>query len=631
MAKFSSRTIIFGSFCVIALLFTNYLDGGADLSQRLRRIPGIRSKFTSRIFQSLNVSASYEDSKESAASEPDDAPQEPQRETVQKSKLQLEAERRGQYRGQTMGGVVEELSPWEAIEIRKQLLFEEESEEPSSKDAVPAYQPPTMEHLVVQHTSGRDEFLKETSLGGRPAHSARCVEVRGDGFEDAVKPPSGWPDQCTVLILVSLGGSGKKDRKVELGEGGADGGGGIEELRILLSGNASITKDTRVFGPFDGETALASVNDGVLDAVYLRMNSNDCDVQQTVFAWKGKLSRKLGVMIGEEFTSSVPAPVPNARSKACVAWKLGDNAVKTAAEDLALMEGANVLVSSEQDKPMWAVERIRAEAIHGVVQEKPWAVRGRRGVMGGVNRTQKILHFVWVSAGLEGDELPPPWVLNNTMAWRALQTKYQWEIRLWNNALVRKNLLPLDDAFAKAPNAAALADLVRYAAIYLFGGVYMDADTIPVRPIDNLVEAFSPFGVCEKVVSMPGILRATQCLYMENGVIAAPAGHESLRRAYQRAARNVKSKEGAKMNQLTRTGPKLWTIAAWGDETQPRVTALGSSTFMPCTWKQAGEKCWGNVTTFRGIEGIYGHHTSANSWGKRGGGAGAGANQSSTV
>jgi hypothetical protein len=630
MAKFSSRTIIFGSFCAIALLFTNYLDGGTDLSHRLRRIQGgIRSNLTSRILQSFNVSASYEDSRESAASVPHEVPQEPKRETVKKSKLQLEAERRGQYRGQIMGGVVQEMSPWEAIEIRTQLLFEEKSEETSSKDAVPAYQPPSTEHLVVQHASGRDEFLKETSLGGRPAHSARCVEVRGDGFEEAVKPPRGWPEQCTVLILVSLGESGKARKAEKAGGGGADGGGGIEELRTLLSGNASITKDTRVFGPFDGETALASVNDGELDAVYLRMNSNDCDVQQTVFAWKGKLSRKVGVMIGEEFTSSVPAPVPSARSKACVAWKLGDGAVKTAAEDLALMEGANVLVSSEQDKPMWAVERIRAEAIHGVVQAKPWAVRGRRGVMGGVNRTERILHFVWVSAGLEGDESPPQWVLNNTLAWRAMQTKYQWEIRLWNNALVRKNLLPLDDAFAKAPNAAAISDLVRYAAIYLYGGVYMDVDTIPVRPIDDLVEAFSPFGVCEKVVSMPGILRATQCLDMGAAFIAAPAGHESLRRAYQRASRNVKSKEGTKMDQLVRSGPKLWTVAAWEDDIHPRVTALGSSTFMPCTLRQAGEKCWGNVTTFRGIQGIYGHHTSANSWGEKGGGAGP--DQSSAV
>jgi hypothetical protein len=623
MAKISWRSINVGAFCIIALLFTNYLNGGYDMRQRLRKFPGLRvqeAKLVSRIFGGLNASSGSNDSTASWDVRP-------KRERI-KSKLEEEAARRGQKRDQTTGGVREEMSPYEAIEMRKKMLFEEVSEELSKEHvhASTAYQPPQLEHLVVQHSSGRDGFLKETTLGARPGHSARCVEVHGDGFDKDVKPPKGWPDQCTALVLVSSAGSGEAKKGVK---GGGDAGtsGGIDDLRALLSGNVSITLDTRVFGPFDAETALGAVGDGVLDAVYLRMSGNDCDAQQTVFAWRSKLDRTVGVMIGEEFKVSVPAPTPRrTRAKACLAWKLGNATVKTAAEDLALMEGTNVLVSAEDDKPMWAVEMTGAEARHGMVVEKPYEVRGRtrRGVAGGVEPTEKILHFVWTSVGLEGDQQPPEWVWKNILAWRALQTKHSWEIRLWNNALVRKELAPFDEAMSKAPNAASIANLVRYAAIYLYGGVYIDVDTVPVRPIENLVEAFSPFGVCEKFVSMPGLLRATRCLYMTNAVIAAPAGHEALRRAYQRASRNIKSKEGAKMNQLLRSGVKLWTIAAWEDDIEPKVTALGSSTFMPCTWKEAAAgKCWGNETTYRSIEGVYGHHTSVHSWGKKGSGAAA--------
>ena len=106
-----------------------------------------------------------------------------------------------------------------------------------------------------------------------------------------------------------------------------------------------------------------------------------------------------------------------------------------------------------------------------------------------------------------------------------------WKVLLWDDDMVRKYFAEYSDkALGRAPDPAAISDVVRYGALYLFGGVYLDMDTVAVRHLGSLVDAFSPFGVCEKPMAMPGLLRAEDCLYMNTAPIAAPAGHTSLLR-----------------------------------------------------------------------------------------------------
>lgn len=92
----------------------------------------------------------------------------------------------------------------------------------------------------------------------------------------------------------------------------------------------------------------------------------------------------------------------------------------------------------------------------------------------------KIIHIVWV-----GDkEQPTQWI--NT--WK--EKHPNWEIIIWDNKRVREyefiNRKHIDSYFERGI-FRGVADLVRYEAVYNFGGVAIPADSKCVNPIDDLI------------------------------------------------------------------------------------------------------------------------------------------------
>ena len=128
----------------------------------------------------------------------------------------------------------------------------------------------------------------------------------------------------------------------------------------------------------------------------------------------------------------------------------------------------------------------------------------------------RVLHQIWIG----GAPMPARW---EGFAARLRALHPAWEYRLWGDAEAAALLASGPDwaraLYAAWDNFGYRSDLLRLLILSEFGGVYLDTDCEPVRPLDPLLEGrdaflgatFSPQPIREVLV--------------ENAVIAAAPGH----------------------------------------------------------------------------------------------------------
>src|ERR1700751_3928150 len=91
----------------------------------------------------------------------------------------------------------------------------------------------------------------------------------------------------------------------------------------------------------------------------------------------------------------------------------------------------------------------------------------------------KKLHLIWVG----NDNAKPEACIQS---WR--RNHPDWEFKLWSDDDLREgdwiNKAHLA-TFANTRKWPAVADLMRYEILYRHGGVYADADSFSVRPLDT--------------------------------------------------------------------------------------------------------------------------------------------------
>ena len=115
-------------------------------------------------------------------------------------------------------------------------------------------------------------------------------------------------------------------------------------------------------------------------------------------------------------------------------------------------------------------------------------------------RIPKKLHVIWV-----GDEAkcPSPWI----QTWKDMHPT--WEFRQWGNAEL--DGLPWRskrqmDRFRASGHWEGVADLMRYEILYEHGGVYVDADSVCVRPLDDWLLDVPMFAMWESEQHRPGLI-----------------------------------------------------------------------------------------------------------------------------
>jgi mannosyltransferase OCH1-like enzyme len=189
----------------------------------------------------------------------------------------------------------------------------------------------------------------------------------------------------------------------------------------------------------------------------------------------------------------------------------------------------------------------------------------------------RFMHRIWIGSP------PPDWVHQFGDTWA--EHHPEWQHCFWNDDTVQ-DLLPLSDTSQAMWNAAPVlfpnhveqfrSDILRYHLLYLYGGVYVDADFYALKPIDELIHDVPFFAVYE-----------VQGKWIANGLMGATKSHPLLVKLIEESVGNVK----AMMQQHRRKRParvsgpeaitKVLNDSQWLSSLEGRFRVLDQRNFFP--------------------------------------------------
>jgi hypothetical protein len=130
----------------------------------------------------------------------------------------------------------------------------------------------------------------------------------------------------------------------------------------------------------------------------------------------------------------------------------------------------------------------------------------------------KIFHQIWLGT----KPIPERY---QTFIAKLKQLHPTWDYRLWQDSDLESFEFKNRDLFDLSTNVAEKADILRYAILEHFGGVYLDLDVEFFKPIDQLAEHVDFFAGLEPFHYTTGIVTA---LYIANTIIGSRPNHPIL-------------------------------------------------------------------------------------------------------
>jgi len=156
----------------------------------------------------------------------------------------------------------------------------------------------------------------------------------------------------------------------------------------------------------------------------------------------------------------------------------------------------------------------------------------------------QIIHQIWVGGPM------PMHLLEKREVWR--QTHPEWEHKLWTEREIDEiglqNRALYDQTEKLVPRDAVeqfRSDIVRYEVLALYGGFYADADTLPLRSIDEALEGRTVFAAAE------------DRNWIGNTYLGSVPGHPLFQTLIARLPGNVQRHRGKRPNWLS--GPRFLT------------------------------------------------------------------------
>jgi inositol phosphorylceramide mannosyltransferase catalytic subunit len=168
----------------------------------------------------------------------------------------------------------------------------------------------------------------------------------------------------------------------------------------------------------------------------------------------------------------------------------------------------------------------------------------------------RVFHQIWVGPNPFPEELvgyQETWLRHNP----------GWELRLWTEENLPEGLRR-PEIYERLRVPAERADMLRLEVVWMFGGVYMDADFECLRPIEPLIEDADFFAGYRK----PG--------RVNNALFGAVAGHPLL----ARAIRELRPRETYGPVDKEGTGPRFLNRLV---NESPEVTIFAPGFFYPRT------------------------------------------------
>jgi inositol phosphorylceramide mannosyltransferase catalytic subunit len=174
------------------------------------------------------------------------------------------------------------------------------------------------------------------------------------------------------------------------------------------------------------------------------------------------------------------------------------------------------------------------------------------------DRIPEVIHRVW----LGGNELPPE-ARRWEETWRVHHPG--WEMRLWRDADAPSLVPP--EALALCRSHSERSNLMRYAVLARFGGVYIDTDVECRRPLESLIAGVDAFAGWET----------------EHRLGTAVVGAAPGLRVFNELAELSRLTPARSVSSVESSGPGLFTLVA-GDH--PSVTRFDREIFYPYRWDE---------------------------------------------
>jgi hypothetical protein len=116
----------------------------------------------------------------------------------------------------------------------------------------------------------------------------------------------------------------------------------------------------------------------------------------------------------------------------------------------------------------------------------------------GAERVPKIIHFIWIGGPC------PAWAKKNIEGWR--MNHPDWEIQMWTENDSKLNDVFDDEEwrwFGVLSSPVVKSDILRFAILRKYGGVYIDLDFVCHSPVLNMIPVATEFGFGEKKNTRP--------------------------------------------------------------------------------------------------------------------------------
>lgn len=178
----------------------------------------------------------------------------------------------------------------------------------------------------------------------------------------------------------------------------------------------------------------------------------------------------------------------------------------------------------------------------------------------------RVLHRVW-----RGGPMPAEFRAYGR-AWKKLNP--EWKLKEWTDS---SKLPELPAVFARAHELAPRdhlrfeADVLRLQILHDIGGVYVDCDIEPLKPIDELLEGVECFATWSPNRGPNGLRLLTNC------VLGAEPGHPFIAACIDGLEDSVRQFRGARVAKLV--GP--WHVSRTYEQHPEGVTVFDEHLFSP--------------------------------------------------
>ena len=177
------------------------------------------------------------------------------------------------------------------------------------------------------------------------------------------------------------------------------------------------------------------------------------------------------------------------------------------------------------------------------------------------NKIPKIIHLVWLGSPLPNNVslLIEGWKLNHV----------DWEFKVWGDNNISELEPHSIPSYKGVKNLGAKSDIIRYLAVYKYGGIYIDTDFMSVRSFDELL-SYDFFGGGYAIMEddNPEIF---------NGLFGSVPKHPIIKDCIDTIKKGIDHSQSI----LNTTGPRFFTKMVMKNIKSDNITVLPSSYFYP--------------------------------------------------